>query len=542
MKRIFLLAALFLAVSTAVAQEQPVREYYVFETPALPATGPAFVSWFFMRNGEYWGNSEFVSLANTEWPTWDTNQIPVTLVPVAKQKTFILIYDAGHQLLKEVELKEPFAPEPFFQFATVKPAFYQVRTVVAQNHLELTSPYYPWYQKKRIATCEVDTSAPEFEVKKSRKLKLCMSTLGAYTDPEIKDERQYYIHIEWPSIKGRENIMAIKELERDLRVGARKRKMVFIVTKIKGSTMRAEIGLTLKENLPAIGFPAAQVTDTEKAESSPDTKTISRTLYEQELENGAKYKVLSYYSDAVAQRRLESPRVGKYQIDLQIVEGDTDPKTPVIITQSRTLEQRTGVLGFMRPVQILLFGGFNQLSSSRGEENSMFGLPGAEVRYNWRRIETQPYLSFEKDLLHLGSTLQVTEMKAGATRHMPWFEDVYYSLGYQEYSLSGKNQGSTRLGGISAFTVGASATQRFEAWQTREKFDVLFGNAQSFDFRFEMGRFLGSKVGSHYYFGPYVDFAEYRGYVVNKLKNRELFSENRLQVGVTFGWVGPESF
>lgn len=547
MKRIAAVLLSFALSTSAFGEEildQPVREYYVFEVPGLAKVGPAFVSWFFIRGGTFWGFGETVKLGELDWPTWDVSQIPMSLTPVPKQKAFIEIYDAQKEPIQEIELKESFAPEAYFDAAKIKPAFYRIRASHARGHIQVTSPFYEWYRKKKIASCEVPAPKENFNARQSRQLKSCLATLEAYMGEDNQDTRQFYANIDWPQVSGRENVQAIRDFERELRSKARKRKMVFVANKTKGDRVLAEVGLTQSETLPKIGFDAKKIADLELASQSPDTKTVSRQMHAQSFPDGSGFMVTAYYSDANPERQMESPKIGQYQISLQLIEAaDAGPEAPVKISQTRVLERRTGFLGYLRPLQALAFGGYNFLSSSPGgENNGFFGFPGLDLRYNWTKIGIQPYLVFEKDLLHLGSDLQITEVKFGAARRFHWLEGGYYSLGYQEYSLSGRNPGLTRLGGISALSLGVGASQRFESWLVREKAELLIGNAQSFDARLEAGKFFGRSSDSRYFVGPYLGFANYQGYVVDKLKTRRLYTEERLSIGVTIGWIGPDSF
>ncbi len=71
---------------------------------------------------------------------------------------------------------------------------------------------------------------------------------------------------------------------------------------------------------------------------------------------------------------------------------------------------------------------------------------------------------------------------------------------------------------------------------------VLFGNSQSVELRVDAGRLVSLGLGDQVYVGSYLGYSQYQAYVLNKLNNRELFSESRLQVGVAIGWLGPDSF
>lgn len=542
-KMLSILMGLSLCLSAGAQENLIVQEYYIFEVPQLPPTGPAFVSWFFFRSGIFWNSNGTVDLAEVVWPKWDVNQIPFMLVPAAGQPSQILIYDEAKELIKEINMTEPFSPEKEDPAFGGKAAYYRLSVSLSKNHLKLTTPFYIWPRKKSILKCSVDASGEDFKADKNRRLKVCLDTVRAYLSETNTDKRQLYISFEWASIKGRENISAVQEIERELRSGARKRKAVFLSKKTKGNTIQAEVGLTQAELLPKISYPVNSVLDIQRAVLAPNSRTVSDTLYQLPIEGGAELAVTGFYSDTQPERNIESPNLKGRRINVQFVAPPAgESPDNIVIRETRNLEQRTGLKGYMRPWQLLAFGGFNYLSSSRGENNYLFGLPGIDLKYNWKHVGLQPYFVFEKDVLHLGSPLEITELKVGISKQIPWVRGMFASAGYQEYSLSGKNPGTSRLGSLSALTAGIGASQRFEDWMLRQRFDLLFANSQSLDFRFDLGKFVGPAADSRLYIGTFFGYANYRAYVINKLNNKELFGESRFQVGLTIGWMGADSF
>lgn len=198
--------------------------------------------------------------------------------------------------------------------------------------------------------------------------------------------------------------------------------------------------------------------------------------------------------------------------------------------------------GALRKWQILGFGGWNQLVSSRGESNQLTGLPGVNARYNLGIYKLYPYVFYENTAIKAQSGLSVSELKVGFEQRQSWLENLSLSAGYHHYSLSGKNPGADRLGGIEAGSVGASLFQRHEDYLTRQQAAVMIGNTYSYGVQFEFGKLLELSGSDTLFVGPFVSYTVYRGQVVNRLNTREVFSENRTQIGIMIGLIGADSY
>ncbi|NJL24865.1 MAG: hypothetical protein HC902_06635 [Calothrix sp. SM1_5_4] len=234
--------------------------------------------------------------------------------------------------------------------------------------------------------------------------------------------------------------------------------------------------------------------------------------------------------------------MGDYDLFLQITAADANaPQDEIRIVQTRELERRTGVTGALRDWQILGSAGYSFLTSNRGETVGFLGLPRFDLNYNPHLWEMIPFFGFEKTLLGLGSNLEITEMRFGVNRRLPSFESVYGSLGYLGYSLSGTNPGSTRLGSLSAVSFGIGADQRFEDWLLRERFDFLVADSQSFALRLDAGKIRRWLGDEKLYIGVFANYSYYRADILNKINILESFTETRLQIGVTAGWIGADS-
>ena len=541
----------------------PIKENFILSIPDLEMTGPSAVSWYFFRSGSLWNGKSLLHLDQIRWPVWDTKQIPVALVPIQKYKTDILIYDANKNLIETINLKKYFSPEEFFAAASIKPVFYQISIEVfgdqtSDSPVKLTSQFYTWYQRRKIANCKVDASSENFNLLKNKSFAICLDTLKAYLSETNTDSRQVYIQIDWPIIKGRENITGVQSTERDLRTNARKKNAIYISKNTRSFNLTAEVGLTQVEHLPEVMFPVSKLADFEVAAAAPDSKIAQRPFYSVQIEDGSKIELTSYYSDLTQNRSLVSPILGvgtevSYrQIQLQLVnqkqlEGKAQysqhlvPNT-VSLIRTQGLDQRTGLLGQLRYWQFLSSVGVNFLSSGLGENVTVFGFPGIDVRYFNLEHILQPYFSFEKNLIFKISSLEITELKAGVSKQVDWFSGAYINLGYQQYSLSGINTGAARLGDLKAFVIGGGAMQRFEDWSMREKIDFLFGNSTSYDTRFELGKYIKIASEEKLIVGGYLGYSNYQAYITNKLEIKEILSERRTQMGLFFGWVGIDIF
>ncbi len=218
--------------------------------------------------------------------------------------------------------------------------------------------------------------------------------------------------------------MASKAIERDLRSLARKNKVVYISQKTKGKIFRAEVGVTQSEKLAQLEFPYQKYADAQGSIESPDSKVVAKDLALFNAEDGSSLRLKAKYNDGQADRSIVSPVFGGHRIHLQIVGHDRSEASDsqVRLVETRELEKRTGIRGFLRPWQILAFGNVNSLTSNRGENNSFLGLPGIDLKYNLGRWDLQPYLSLEKHLVHLGSTLSISELRAGFSQKIKWIQ------------------------------------------------------------------------------------------------------------------------
>lgn len=533
-----LLIASFLVFQGPVSADQVVEENQLLKVPGLGLTGKAFISWFFLRQGVIWQNGRVIDLHSLSWPQWDRQQIPARLVPIAGQKTHLILFNKAGKEIGRQELKEAFSPAQYL--GSEVPNTYRVELEANDGHLRIIGPAYDWIVPKKIASCEVDVGDSASSLDKNRRLTTCFDTLKAYAGDERPGKPEYYIRINWPSIKGKENIMASKAMERDLKSLSRKGKTIYLSDRHKGSSLTAEVGVTQNEKLPRIDFNVEQYQATQGSAVSPDTKTVESKFATLEGADGSKILFIARYSDGQDERSVTSPVFGGRRINLQVI-NSTDAELSSI-AETREPERLTGVFGFLRPWQILAFGNLNFLTSSRGENNTIIGLPGVDLKYHLGFWDLQPFLTLENQIVHLGSSLSIEELKAGVSQKIHFVPGAFYSIGYNRYSLSGENRGASRLGNFDAILVGLGASQRREDWILRETAGALFGNSTSLDLRIDGGRMVKLGLGDKIYIGGYIGYSQYRAYVVNKINNRELFSESRLQIGLMAGWMGLDTY
>lgn len=524
----------------------PIEEYYFFEFPELSRLGSYQLSWFFLRNNQIWANEKSLNLTSLEWPSWDIQQIPAILTPLRGSPVQLLIFDADSKLIEKIELAKPFNPELYSESSKVAPASYQYSRTELDGRVEITSPKFPWPQRRAISSCKSKLKQVEneyletpYDLSKEETLALCIrSTEEFINDKEI--QKQKYIMISLPRVKGRKNIQFVQALERSLSSAARKNNQVFLLHKSNKPEFEFELGLTQVEELPIAEVSQQKWVNNQGAQQILDKSSPKQIVYEASMPNAAVLKIYGYYSDRSSERRIISPKVSNSTIHLQFIEQTPRKSASVLMTETQEKEIRTGLLGWLRPWRFKTFANQNLLASGRGDKDSFISLPGLDIGYKLRTTDYSIYTSIDRSAVVVGSKLEVSEIKIGAARNV-LSEDIKLRAGYHSYSLAGETTGSTRLGSVSAFSLGASLSQSFELWKGEIKGAVLFGNSQSFDSQFELGRLLSPKSHGSWYLGTFVGFSTYRGNIVNKLNVRELFTENRTRIGLMLGYHGGDN-
>jgi hypothetical protein len=529
---------ILISILCSLTMKSFAAENLIISVPNLPLTGAYPLSWGVIRSGFFWDGKQTIDFSKLKWPAWDTQQIPLVLVPATQQETILFILDDKKEIIEKLKIDKPFSPEAYLKSQKKDPYFYQVKLITDNDKIEILSEVYPWYRSKKIAQCHVELKQ-DANFDTHSQIKVCLKTLKAYLDDSNTDSRNIYLNIKWPRSKNKEQQTQIKTVDRDLKKMAAKRKSIFVSEKNKTSVFHAELGLTQIETLPQISFPFEEVLDQNFAMNPPAADAIRIPMKNIEFKNNANLQINSMSSDIHNERTFESPNFKNNKINLQVTNSDLDQ----INFQTTLLkEQRTGILGQLRRWQLYGIIGYNFLSSNKGENIDFLSFPSFEAQLSKSWFDLNPYFYFNKDLFKVGSRLQITELKMGATRKFNNTEDYFYSLGYLQYSLSGENTGASRLGEIKTVTVGLGATQKIENWRAKEEIYIYLNNESTFDYRVNLGHLSSSNTDESLYLGAFAAYNSYQANVFNKINNKELLGENRFQIGIKIGWLGADSF
>lgn len=535
---LFALGLIFL--NKSYSSELIVSENLLLSVPGLPLTGAYPLSWGIIRSQLYWDGNQTLDFSNLNWPTWDTQQVPIALVPANKQKTTLFVYDSQKLLIEKIEIDKPFFPQTYKAKTERIPKFFQIQLSLIKGKIEVLSELYPWYENKRIAVCEADFKK-NIKLENQQQIKVCFKTIEAYLAESNTDKRNLYLKINWPKIKTKEDQTVLKSIDRDFKKLARIKKNIYLSERTTKSNFDAEIGLTQIENLPRINFYYELIEDQNLVSTTPSNQKAQTLIKKITLKDNAEVNIYGFYNDIYKDRVFDSPILKKNKINLQIFQADND-SLPLEYQSTLQREQRTGLLGQLRHWQFFSILGYNFLSSSKGENIQFLSFPSFEARLTKTFFDIDPYIYFNKDMFQSGSKLQITELKVGATKKFETSQKFFYSLGYLQYALAGENTGASRLGELKSVMVGIGAIQKFESWRLKEEINLFLNSEPTFDYRLNVGRLISNNTDESFYLGGFAAYSTYQASVFNKLNNKELLGENRFQIGLKIGWLGADSF
>lgn len=542
--RVLIIAIAFIcqfAAHSVRAADAPeiIREYYMFEFPSIPLTGPVATTWFFLRNDRVWTAQGVLDLQSLKWPYWDTQQIPLSLVPNEGQNFSIRVFDEAGALSETLKLDSNFYPDSYLEKAKQRPGSYQIILSLGDGRVEVASPKHPWPYRKRVSHCslKVRDKKTELPFAEEESFKICvqsaMSFIGA---SEIPDQR--FIRIQHPKLQKRQNLSKIRPFDREIRALANKHNSIVMVNgDWPTEDFSLELGLTLYERLPSPEVHQRSWANAQVVQQVQDKSTPRVLLHQQNSEDGSYVEIYGFYSDTTRSRNIVSPQLGNREIDLQLVEAKDSSSSEIRIVETRHPDVRTGLRALLRPWQVFLTGTQNQLASSRGDRNSLIGFPAFEMKYGSSLINGQIFASTERSSTLVADELQMTEFKVGYQSLVSG--PFSYRLGYHQYNLAGTVTVS-RLGNVTAGILGLGFHNRYEQWRIATDIDLLISNSQSVDSQIELGRMLGDSSVGGWYVGVFMGYTNYRSFVQNKVKIRELFTETRTQYGVQLGFSGSD--
>jgi hypothetical protein len=510
-------------------------EFFIANIPQLPSSGKFRGSWFFIRPPFAWVQGELVNLREIEWPQWDANQVPAALIPPTKTKAWLLIFDSDGQKIDQLELKKAFQSEKYTPPENKKPATYKIQVEFASGRGRMISKGYPWRQGRSVFSCKIPVDR-EKPIQKNAAVRNCVKTLAALP---LNATQQWRVNIQWPNLKDPESRLWIGEQDRMQKFLFRNYKHQFESNR-QGLVFQVDAGVTDVEKIQKISFPIDELQKSEKIISTATRDEIEKNIYDLSLADGSQLTIRSLAVDENELRSIDSPQALSPTVHLQFVES---PNSEWAFQTTEFLEYRTGFLSFARPLMVGAYGTYNSMTSSRGEKDSFFNIPGVEVNWNPNLFGVRPYLFFESGFIHEGSTLSIGELQMGFHKTFEKWPYIKPGLGFQQYTLSGKNPGSSRLGKVNAIVVSALTEEVRGDVFLRGRAQGMFASSQGYAVQLEAGKmFKVQKSDLKVFTSGILGFSRYAAIATNRLEVAESFTEDRWKVGLEIGLIGPDYF
>ncbi len=533
-----LVSATICTTNRSHAQSAIADENLIARVPDLGPIYGAKATWAIWRSPFIWTNTELIDLSRIAWPQWEKNQVPLAIIPaVGSVKATLLLETADGRILEEVVLDSPFAPDQY-DSAKKRPDRYRFRFNLFNDRVILTTGAYPWIQRKNVLECDYDIEQGKDALADGR-VKTCLSTLDSISQ---NADRQWFATVTWPETGNAIRRNAISARDRELKASFRKSGHVF-ESQRKGRRFLVRSGVTFVEDLPTINFDYKTIARFSVIAPSASTEEQKKVLKDFATAAGGNMRLNSFSADQVQQVAIKSPTGPIPGMNLQFV-GAPDQKPSIKSTEF--LENRTGVPGLLRKWRGRSFFNYNQLTSSRGEQSVTFGGPGIDVSYSMDAWQLEPFLIFDSGLLRLGNVgvdVAINELQLGVRRGFSFIPDwlnVY--AGVLQYQLTGRNPGSSRLGASDSLTAGISAIQRIGDHVVQGRAGVLVSSAFGFDAQMEYGNVWHKRSDFHLTWGVFLGVSRYANVVtIPTNRTTQELSEDRYTLGVSFGFIGPES-
>lgn len=523
----------------AWAEEKPAipSENLIAEIPDLGPIGDFRASWAIVRPPMIWVQDQVFDLQKFSLPTWDTTQVPIVITPPNSGHAWLITEDSSGKVLATIDLKKPFVPESLnTPNSTVEiPARFRFRVEDPKGRLAVETKTYPWISRKQVFQCDFEIDE-KTSIESDRRVRSCLNTIKAMSK---ETGRQWYAKLTWPESRKAEAKGFISTWDRELRSGFRKAKHSYESDRKPKRRFAATVGVTRVEEIQKIEFDLSQLMRAEVVMRSPSREEIKAKLHEQALADGSRIEIFSFAADAVEVRSKSSPQGFTVPVDLQFVATASNEPS---FRSTEFREVRTGIPSLFRPWRGNLYFSGNQLTSGRGE-TALFGNgPGIEVDYKSTIWDLKPYLNFETGLFHPGSTLFINDIRAGVVRGfsgLPAWASV--GGGYHQFQLAGQNPGSTRLGKVDALDVGVVGLQRTESHFIRGEVMLIAATSTGFHSKIELGQIHRNKWDIPFTSSVFIGYTRFAADAVNRVQITETFTEDRLNFGVSFGFLGPDS-
>jgi hypothetical protein len=368
------------------------------------------------------------------------------------------------------------------------------------------------------------------------RVRTCLATLEAL--PKNAD-RQWYATVQWPETRDAIKRNAGSSRDRELRATFRKAGHVY-ESERKGRKFLVKAGVTGVESVPVLESDFATVPKTQAITESATREERRKTLFSAETAGQGRVEIVSFASDEVEQSAQRSPEGPNPRINLQIIPGSG---TGPILRGTEFLESRTGMTGVLRRWQGRSFINYNQLTSSRGEKNSMMGGPGLDLSYASNLWDLEPFFLYDSGVLHLDSDIFVTEFQIGARRGFSFLPRwISFYSAFHQYQLAGQNPGTSRLGANDAIAVGFRGQVRSGSHVVTGRMAMLASTGSGFDSQLEYAKVWHRDSDFHLTLGIFLGLSRYAGSVIIPTNGTvQNLSEDRFVIGFSLGFLGPES-
>lgn len=523
-------------------------EFFIAEIPNLSKFGPFQTSWGFVRPPQLWLQGTVFQFDHFKFPQWNLEQFPFSLIPSMGFNATLQFFDQNQKPLDQISLQQP---QPLIDSKLsyladqVKdprgsqslPAYYQVILDSNPPRLKLHTELIPWLPPKEIFSCEIEIQKEEI-LEKNKRFKTCLQTLESLPQ---NAQQQWYVWIQTPNGLEKENAQYAGARIREVGGIFKKSKNFYMSQRGRNRVFKARAGVTNVEKVKAPSFDFSKIQKAEYILPPPSREKIEQTAHSQFFENGEKLEIFSFASDSSEDREKNLGQAPNIQVQF-VPSSSTAPH----LRSSFFKESRTGLEGHLRPWRVGVFTTYNFMTSNRGEKDQVLNVLGADLGYKLDYKGYDPHLIFETGLWHPTSTLSISEIDLGATK--AFFDSLSWlrlGAGYHNYTLSGRNPGSSRLGRMDSISVGLRGQSTEDNLVIRGHFNLLLASPVGFEGRIEYGKLSnGENQGdTSKYLGYFLGYARYTGTVQSKATLvTENFSEDRLSLGIIWGHIGPDSF
>jgi len=542
------------------ADQRVLPEYLVFEVPEIPLFGPFLHSWFVLRGPLLWTNTGFVDLRKVQWPKWELKQVPSALTYTGPDDAMMIILDGRNEELERLTLKKGFVPQLYQAPAGKTPRRFRIELTLKPERVRLTTKDYPWPKNKEIFHCDiavveqnldeavidsksdslvgVDNSDPKRPqpLEDHDQVRVCMESLQGVAK-SASAEKQWYVDITWPKALSRRSLQYISDMERLLKSNLARNKHVLIARRGEGKRFVASAGLTQIEFLQPPSLAVESLPRKVWHGPSPPREKEVQVVGDFSTSDGGRVVLMAFASDQVVNRSIDSPAEFDPAVNIQFMKSAKAKELPVRQTDFR--EERTGIIGFLRPWYVATSANYHTLKSGRGEELASFNAPGLEVAWKSPFFQLEPFFTLEPGFFHDGSPLALQEGHFGA--RWRWREGLAPYLGFFSFQLRGTNPGATRLGSIEGPSAGLSGMFRFEDYIVRGWLGGIWTTPFSYDSYLELSRILERGTTDRGFFvGIFTGYTVYRQDALNLTRRLETFSETRFKVGISIGLAGAE--